>query len=305
LGVSQEGQITERFTRAIDQLGSGGHEIIIGGIFALERIAKDSTKDYWPIMEVLTAYVRENSKAKLAESPEEQEQFDKSALSPKPIEAPIEAILNVVSRRLPQGHHEELNLSGSYLCHSKFNKAMLMGAIFTDADLRRTSFQSCHLEGTKFSGSYLHGAEFNSYLDGAIMCHIRGQDVRFSFSRMTRANLNGAILWHSFFIETCLVNANLQDSNLFNCDLTDASLVNAKLNGSVIKGSNFTGTDLYEAILIDVKFKDVVGLTSEQIETAIIDRATELPDDIIVSAEWYEEQIERSDEWLVMKYQEE
>ena len=40
--VSREGQITERFTRAIDQLGSAHPEVRLGGIYALERTAKDS-----------------------------------------------------------------------------------------------------------------------------------------------------------------------------------------------------------------------------------------------------------------------
>src|SRR5215216_754043 len=66
LQVNREGQITERFTRAIDQLGKVEdgkklYEIRIGGIYALERIARESEEGYWPIMEVLTAYVRHNS----------------------------------------------------------------------------------------------------------------------------------------------------------------------------------------------------------------------------------------------------
>ena len=61
LQVAQEGQITERFTRAIEQLGSDKMEVRLGGIYALERIANDSDKDYWPIMETLTAYVRERA----------------------------------------------------------------------------------------------------------------------------------------------------------------------------------------------------------------------------------------------------
>ena len=36
-------------------------EVRLGGIYALERIAKDSPKDEWTIMEVLTAYVRQNA----------------------------------------------------------------------------------------------------------------------------------------------------------------------------------------------------------------------------------------------------
>ena len=67
LDVAKEQQITERFTRAVDQLGAVDQkgdpipEIRLGGIHALERIAKDSPKDHWPIMEILTAYVRQNS----------------------------------------------------------------------------------------------------------------------------------------------------------------------------------------------------------------------------------------------------
>jgi hypothetical protein len=66
LQVNREGQITDRFTRAIDQLGKveDGQklfEIRIGGIYALQRIARESEEDYWPIMEILTAYVRQNA----------------------------------------------------------------------------------------------------------------------------------------------------------------------------------------------------------------------------------------------------
>jgi hypothetical protein len=59
LELAKEAQITERFTKAIDQLGSPQLELRLGGIYALERIARDSEKDHWPIMEILTAYVRE------------------------------------------------------------------------------------------------------------------------------------------------------------------------------------------------------------------------------------------------------
>ena len=42
--VAQEGQVTERFTRAIEQLGDGNLAIQLGGIYALERLAKDQRK---------------------------------------------------------------------------------------------------------------------------------------------------------------------------------------------------------------------------------------------------------------------
>lgn len=62
VAVSLEGQITDWFTKAIEQLGdSTSLAKRLGGIYALERIARDSLKDHWTIMEVLTAYVRENA----------------------------------------------------------------------------------------------------------------------------------------------------------------------------------------------------------------------------------------------------
>ena len=45
--IAENGQITERFTRAIDQLGSPVMEIRLGGIYALERISKESKEDYF------------------------------------------------------------------------------------------------------------------------------------------------------------------------------------------------------------------------------------------------------------------
>lgn len=59
--VAQEGQITERYTRAIDQLGSDSLVVRLEGIYALERIAFDSTRDHWYIMEVLAGFVRVNA----------------------------------------------------------------------------------------------------------------------------------------------------------------------------------------------------------------------------------------------------
>ena len=65
---AQRGQITERFTRAIDQLGAvrasdaPAPEIRAGGVRSLERIAGESPEDFWPILDILTAYLRSESR---------------------------------------------------------------------------------------------------------------------------------------------------------------------------------------------------------------------------------------------------
>src|SRR5215475_6813697 len=60
--VAEEGKLTERFSKAVELLGSEKLDVRLGGIYALERIARDSRKDHWTVMEILTAFVREQSK---------------------------------------------------------------------------------------------------------------------------------------------------------------------------------------------------------------------------------------------------
>lgn len=59
--LSREGQVTDRYTKAITQLGSKKLDVRIGGIYALERVARDSARDHPTVMEVLTAFIREHS----------------------------------------------------------------------------------------------------------------------------------------------------------------------------------------------------------------------------------------------------
>src|SRR5215213_10062077 len=95
LQVNREGQITERFTRAIDQLGSEKLEIRLGGIYSLERIARESEEDHWPIMEVLTAYVREAA---------HRDAHKGESTHP---ESDIQAIMTVLRRRTRSFHQGE------------------------------------------------------------------------------------------------------------------------------------------------------------------------------------------------------
>lgn len=62
--VTERGQVTDRYSRAIEQLGSATLDVRLGGIYALEQIAKDSARgeeDQATIVEVLSAFVRVHS----------------------------------------------------------------------------------------------------------------------------------------------------------------------------------------------------------------------------------------------------
>jgi len=147
--IASEGQITERFTRAIEQLGNKEDLVVrLGGIYALERIAKDSEKDYWTIIEVLTAYVRENTKIKTD-----------TGIKPS---TDIQAILTVIGRReQTHGKGEDLPLD---LHGANIRGANLRGANLNEAHLEGAYLYQAHLEGASLEGAYLWGTD----LEGAI-----------------------------------------------------------------------------------------------------------------------------------------
>lgn len=58
--LDSQGQITDRYSKALAQLGDDKIEIRLGGIFAQERLMRDSEADQSTIMETLAAFVRQH-----------------------------------------------------------------------------------------------------------------------------------------------------------------------------------------------------------------------------------------------------
>ena len=160
--VAEEGHITERFTRAIEQLGQkgdGNMAIRLGGIYALERIAKDSEKDHGPIMEILTAYVRENAPRQEAPRQEEAER--------PPTD--IQAILTVIGRRKATAirrFDDILDLTYTHLTRARLMDANLTVTNLREADLTRANLTGANLDeallrGADLTGAYLREADLN------------------------------------------------------------------------------------------------------------------------------------------------
>jgi hypothetical protein len=191
LQVAQEGQITERFTRAIEQLGSAEMAIRLGGIYALERIANDSDKDYWPIIETLTAYVRENA-------PWGEPTSEAAATAPKPA-TDIQAILTVLGRRkyrYEQGENEPLNLRNTYLRSAGLRGAHLERGLLMRAHLGQADLMEAHLEGACFIATDLTGANLvRAHLEQCVLWNARLEGADLSEATgLTREQLGKAII---------------------------------------------------------------------------------------------------------------
>ena len=192
LSVTEKGHVTERFTRAIDQLGSEKLEIRLGGIYALEKIARDYEDYHWTIMEILTAYVRENSPVKKPKGPGEESNNEQGLVGEngheregetpsEKIATDIQAILTVIGRRkrtYGKGEDQRINLSSADIHGAHLLKTNLMKANLKGADLQRANLVKINLVG-----AYLWEANLGkAYLREAIL----------EGAFLWRANLTGA-----------------------------------------------------------------------------------------------------------------
>ncbi|MBI4401230.1 MAG: pentapeptide repeat-containing protein [Nitrospirae bacterium] len=199
LRITLEGQLADRFTQAIDQLGKDNLELRLGGIYALERIARGSETDHWPVMEVLTTYIRAHASWKENRSPQDEP-------PPQKLTADIQAILTVLGRRertYKNGEDLRLDLRGT--------------------DLRRANLSGAHLEGAILSEVRLEEANLAGInLEEAIL-----REARLEHSNLTEANLQGAFLLNTSFKGARLRNANLQGAFLGGTRFDEADLLGA------------------------------------------------------------------------------
>jgi hypothetical protein len=213
LKITQKGQITDRFTKAIDQLGATDDkgnprmELRLGGIYALESIANESPEYHWPIMEILTTYVRvyaplmpEATQSSSATANAPSENAKQATRLPIPVHSPdIQAILTVLGRRdrvfevFEEVKDEYLNLAdtdleGANLDYANLDYAHLDGAHLDGASLTMANLTDAHLNGVHLVGAHLYGARLNGvHLVGADLT-----DADLTDANLTRASLEAA-----------------------------------------------------------------------------------------------------------------
>jgi hypothetical protein len=166
--LNREGQITERFTRAVEQLADEKLDIRLGGIYALERIARDSETHYEPVIEVLTAFLREHAGRKLEIAASGEVSVSTADVPPDPLpRVDFQAAATVIGRR--DRRHERpdyrldlhgVGLAGASLCDAHLEDAdlrfaMLYGADLTGADLSGAFLSSAHLSEADLGGAVL------------------------------------------------------------------------------------------------------------------------------------------------------
>ncbi|WP_407356516.1 pentapeptide repeat-containing protein [Methanolobus sp. WCC5] len=285
--ISQEGQITERFTRAIEHLGKDQLEFKLGGIYALERIANESEKDYWPIMEILCAYIRKNA-------PNAKNNHVISPLTYKDyngMRMDIEATLGVLTRRNIEHEKNKVprifNLSQTFLPKADFCEAYFPKLNLSQSNLVGVDFLLCNLKFANFSATILSKADlsdaifYGSNFHKAVLIDANLSRSNFSKSNFSQANLSQAILNLTDFSGANLSEANLSGATIEDVDFSKANLSKANFSGAIISavdfsGLNLSGANFSNAILDDVDFVDtnLSGVDFSGVDLSNIDIST-------------------------------
>jgi hypothetical protein len=171
--------VSNQVAKGFEQLGSNQLVVRLGGVYALEGVMNTSEQYHQPVLEALSAFVRDSPRKPTGKGPPATD---------------IQAVLTVLGRRkaigpgrsdLANAHIPQADLSGAHLEGANLRGADLSGANLNGANLNGANLSEADLSGANLSEADLSGANLNVAL--LIDAFLRGADL-------SGANLNGAAL---------------------------------------------------------------------------------------------------------------
>ena len=192
--VSEQGLITDRFSKAVDQLGSDQLSVRLGGIYALWRLTEDAPDpDVARVLDILCAFVRsappessglrETGPNDAGSDPEESESVTITPLRPD-----VQTILHLIAE---ESANYRKRLTSQYtpnLMRANLARAHLIGTNLVAANLAHADLTSAHLSLADLSGAILMETKLtNAFLQQA---NLTGAD--FMYANLTGANLKYA-----------------------------------------------------------------------------------------------------------------
>ncbi|WP_244177542.1 pentapeptide repeat-containing protein [Streptomyces atriruber] len=312
--LTKEGQITDRYTAAVGNLGEDKMDVRLGGIYALQRIMQDSRRDQPTIANVLATYVRIHA----AEPPAKGEDIPADVHAALTVLAARDTTrdgafrLDLHAAKLPdldvgpspraKAFWRDVNLRDAELPNANLSHADLRGADLSNTNLRDAFLNNADLRGASLDGDLrgvilsfadLRGAELvQADLRGAHLTDAKVGDTnlqganlsnaRLRHTDLTGTELNGANLSRAGLRQSVLTGVDLSATDLRGADLGDADLRGADLNyadmrRAYLSNTNLRGVRLNEADLRGVDLHRAKNLTRKQVASARTDTSTRLP----------------------------
>ena len=287
-------------------------EVRMGGIFALERIGKDSPDDHLQIMEILTAYIRENAPASSAENPSEpapkrpKDTSDVAAMQSylfaltsyyrfggahwqwaetlKP-RNDIQAAITVIGRRSADLRALEITTDtdgATTPIRLDLRKTCLQGADMQAGQFDNARFDGSRMEATLLDRARLNKAELNwARLNGA-----RLNKAELNEARLNEAELNWAALNKAELNRAALNKAELNGARLNKAELNEA-----RLNGAALYKTDFTAAHTRLAAVKSADLSESVNLDQDQVKSMFGDATTTLPKGM-TPPDWHAEELD-------------
>ena len=267
LRITEQGQITDRFNAAVNNLGSTSLDERLGGIFALGRIMDDSARDHPTVVSVLSAYLRTHAAVPADSNTAQAESGEPS--SPRP---DVQAVMTVLGNRRPdfdKGSPVDLrrtslrNVQLNSLTHmAPFREAVLSGADLGRSSLSDLDLRGAWLDGVNLSEATLTGSRLDeAFLPGANLSYADLSGSQFHGADLKEVNLTGAHLCGDTYMQPARGSQGAEmalpghsrslrhaegghGTAVGRCaDLTNAQLIGADLTNALLPNMNFTGTD--------------------------------------------------------------
>jgi uncharacterized protein YjbI with pentapeptide repeats len=222
--ISRDGQITARYTSALEQLGHSTMITRVGAFYSLGRIAVESERDRTAIIDILVYYVQDKAGMKQG-SPDQCHDRPDTTLD---VIAALRVLLFRIGRT-PEDQRLNLRrvcLRGVELPGADLTCVHLDNAVIEYSDFTGAEFADASLQHTRFGRTSLDGAVFH-----------RADAFRADFSNVNQHSMN------------TLVGADLRGIDLRQARFVGADLTRADLTGARLTGADFESADLRDANL--------------------------------------------------------
>ncbi|MCX5310688.1 pentapeptide repeat-containing protein [Streptomyces sp. NBC_00154] len=278
--LTRRGQVTDRFTKALERLGSDQMYVRIGGVLALEQIVHDAPDQATHAAQVLVAFIRERA----PRAAKRGEAGKRGRLTAARRSARNRVATPTRSPELPREPDADVQAALTALTRPTFRAHVESGGSKRIIDLSDLHLTRVRLKGADLSNVDLGGADLTS----SGLLEVDLSDSRLWRVNLTHAWLEGANLTRAWAREAELSQAKLKDADLTSARLGSADLTDADLTGACLKDADLRDlalfpdaphrgeTNLTDAILCGADLGSAV-VSVEQILLAKLDRHSKLP----------------------------
>lgn len=203
--VAQQDILRKRFQKGVEMIGSPVLAVRLGGIYALDHLAKEYPSEHHvQVMQALCAFVRNPPHASGAPQPDVQDVV--KAIGGRKDRIQIEK----ANRYLPDLSHA--NLRGLKMGWLDFAGCNFEGADLSDSGLTKSNLTGAYLYKATLRGATLAGADMGK-------ANMTEADLSWVRSAVS-ANFTDAAMWHVDLSYAMVQGANFQDAKLGVANLT-------------------------------------------------------------------------------------